>query len=62
MVVLTYSKRLGTYLKLENSSLIITAGDKTYYYNRSLQQFGETPVLKDGKTYVSEDILEVLIP
>ena len=59
--VLTYSKRLGTFLKLDNSSLIITAGDKTYHHNRSLQQFAETPVLKDGKTYVSEDILEVLI-
>lgn len=59
---LTYSKRLGTYLKLENSSLIITVGDKTYSYNRSLRQFTENPVLKNDKTYVSEDILDVLVP
>ncbi|TQR16389.1 stalk domain-containing protein [Psychrobacillus soli] len=60
--VLTYSKRLGTYLKKGNSSLLITVGDKTYSYNRSLRQFTEKPVLKNDKTYVSEDILEVLIP
>lgn len=60
--VLTYSKRFGTYLKRGNSSLIITVGDKTYSYNRSLRQFAENPVLKNDKTYVSEDILEVLLP
>ncbi|MDI2585905.1 stalk domain-containing protein [Psychrobacillus sp. NEAU-3TGS] len=60
--VLTYSKRYGTFLKLGNSSLIITVGDKTYSYNRSLRQFAENPVLKNDKTYVSEDILEVLNP
>lgn len=61
-VVLTYSKGNGTYLKLDNSSLIITIGDKTYSHNRSLRQFTENPILKNNKTYVSEDILEVLVP
>ncbi|SES30186.1 stalk domain-containing protein [Psychrobacillus sp. OK032] len=61
-VVLTYSKGNGTYLKLDNSSLIITNGVKAYSYNQSLRQFTENPVLKNNKTYVSDDILEVLIP
>ncbi|MFJ8063535.1 stalk domain-containing protein [Psychrobacillus sp. NPDC096426] len=61
-VVLTYSKGNGTYLNLGNSSLIITIGDKTYSHNRSLRQFIENPVLKNNNSYVSEDILEVLVP
>lgn len=61
-VVLTFSKGKGTYMKLGNSSLIITSENKKYSYNRSLRQFTEKPVLKNNKTYVSEDILEVLIP
>lgn len=53
-------KKKKIYLSLENSSFTITRGEKTYSYNKSLQQFKEKPVLKNKKTYVSEDILELL--
>ncbi|GGA38950.1 stalk domain-containing protein [Psychrobacillus lasiicapitis] len=61
-VVLSYTRGNGNFLMLGNSSLIITVGDKTYSYNRSLRNFTEPPVIKNNKTYVSEDILEVLVP
>ncbi|WP_144510727.1 stalk domain-containing protein [Bacillus sp. FJAT-22090] len=60
--VLSYSKNYGTFLKRGNSSLIITRDEKMYSYNRSLRQFAEKPVLHNNVTYVSEDILEVLLP
>ncbi|MFJ7827341.1 stalk domain-containing protein [Psychrobacillus sp. NPDC096623] len=43
-----------------NSSIQIIRDMKVYSYNKSLQLFLEQPVLKDKKTYVSEEILEIL--
>lgn len=60
--VLSYSKNYGTFLKRGNSTLIITRDEKMYSYNRSLRQFAEKPVLHNNVIYVSEDILEVLLP
>jgi len=43
-----------------NSSLQVFRNMKVYSYNKSLQLFLEKPVLKDQKTYVSEEILDIL--
>lgn len=43
-----------------NSSIQIIREEKTYSYNKSLRLFLKQPVLKDNKTYVSADILEIL--
>lgn len=43
-----------------NSSFNIARHTKTYSYNKSLRLFSEQPVLKDQKTYVSEEILDIL--
>lgn len=43
-----------------NSSIQIIREEKTYSYNKSLRLFLEQPVLKDNKTYVSADILDIL--
>lgn len=58
--VATISIFNSEFIRLGNSTFVITRGEKTYSYNRSIQQFIEKPVLKDGKTYVSEDILDLL--
>ena len=59
--VLSQPKINGALVTLENSSFTITRGDKKYGYNKSLRQFEVAPELKDMKTYVSEDFLELLI-
>ncbi|WP_203247042.1 stalk domain-containing protein [Sporosarcina beigongshangi] len=51
----------GAIVTLQNSSFTITRGEKMYGYNKSLRQFEVAPELKDMKTYVSEDFLELLI-
>lgn len=56
-----HPKRNIVYLKLGNSSITIKRGEEMYGYNRSLRKFKEKPVVKDNETYVSEDILEILI-
>lgn len=43
-----------------NSSFGIYRDTKAYSYNKSLQLFSEKPVLRDQKTYVSEEILDLL--
>ena len=43
-----------------NSSIEIIRNTKTYGYNKSLRLFLEHPMLKDKKTYVSEEILDIL--
>ncbi|QUG43336.1 hypothetical protein KD050_08980 [Psychrobacillus sp. INOP01] len=43
-----------------NSSIQIIRDTKSYSYNKSLRLFLEQPVLKNKKTYVSEEILEIL--
>lgn len=43
-----------------NSSIQIIRAEKTYSYNKSLRLFLEQPVLKNKKTYVSEEILDIL--
>lgn len=60
--VLSHPKRNSTYLQLGNSSFTITRGELKYGYDRSIREFKEAPVLHNKKTYVSEDILELLIP
>jgi len=59
--VLSQAKTNGALVTLENSSFTITRGEKMYGYNKSLRQFEVAPELKDKKTYVSEDFLELLI-
>lgn len=59
--VLSQPKINGAHVTLQNSSFTITRGDKKYGYNKSLRQFEVAPELKDMKTYVSEDFLELLI-
>ncbi|ALC87533.1 hypothetical protein AM499_18235 [Bacillus sp. FJAT-22090] len=56
-----HPKRNIVYLKLGNSSISIKRGEEMYGYNRSLRKFKEKPVVKGNETYVSEDILEILI-
>lgn len=51
----------GAIVTLRNSSFTITRGEKVYGYNKSLRQYKVAPELKDMKTYVSEDFLELLI-
>ncbi|WP_277584840.1 stalk domain-containing protein [Psychrobacillus antarcticus] len=43
-----------------NSSFQIFRNMKVYSYNKSLQLFSEKPIVKDKKTYVSEEILDIL--
>ncbi|MFC5602298.1 stalk domain-containing protein [Sporosarcina koreensis] len=60
--VLSQSKINGALLTKGNVSLTITRGKKIYGFNKSLQQFAVAPELIGGnKTYVSEDLLEVLL-
>ncbi|WP_262177670.1 copper amine oxidase N-terminal domain-containing protein [Saccharococcus sp. Marseille-Q5394] len=60
--VLSQSKINGALLTKGNVSFTITRGEKMYGYNKSLQQFTIAPELIGGnKTYVSEDILELLL-
>jgi hypothetical protein len=39
----------------------ITIGKKEYGYNKILRNFKEKPLSKDNKTYVSEELLEVIM-
>lgn len=59
--VLSQAKIKGAIITLENSSFTVSRGEKMYGYNKSLRQFEVAPELKDMKTYVSEDFLELLI-
>lgn len=60
--VLSQPKTNGALLTKGNVSFTITRGEKMYGYNKSLQQFTVAPELIGGnKTYVSEDILEMLL-
>ncbi|MEI4771342.1 stalk domain-containing protein [Psychrobacillus sp. FJAT-51614] len=59
--VINHPKRNSVFLKLGNSSFTIKRGEEVYSYNRSLRKFIEKPIVKANKTYVSEDILELLI-
>ncbi|MCK1997283.1 copper amine oxidase N-terminal domain-containing protein [Psychrobacillus psychrodurans] len=43
-----------------NSSIKVKRNMNIYSYNKSLRLFLERPVLKDKKTYVSEEILDIL--
>lgn len=43
-----------------NSSIQLIRDTKSYSYNKSLRLFLEQPVLKNKKTYVSEEILDIL--
>ncbi|MBU8905350.1 copper amine oxidase N-terminal domain-containing protein [Desertibacillus haloalkaliphilus] len=45
----------------QNLSIQISNGDTAYSYNRSLREFPVAPEIQDGKTYVPEDIVELLI-
>ena len=60
--VISHPKRNSMYLKLGNGSFTITRGELKYGYNRSIREFKEAPILHNKQTYVSEDILELLIP
>jgi hypothetical protein len=59
--VLSQSKINGALVTLDNSSFTIKRGDKMYGYNKSIRKFKVGPELKDMKTYVPEDFLELLI-
>lgn len=54
-------KKLGVFVSKQNSSFQIKIGQKKYGYNRSLRYFEEAPELKNGKTYVSEGFVELLL-
>ena len=57
-IVRSESKINGALLTKGNASFTISRGEKTYGFNKSLQQFSIAPELIGGnKTYVSEDIL-----
>lgn len=53
-------KLRGALITLENSSITVQRGVKRYGYNRSLGYFEIAPELKDLKTYVPEEFLELL--
>lgn len=55
----TSTKKTVTLTK-GNSSIKVIHDMKVYSYNKSLRLFSEQPVLKDKKTYVSEEILDIL--
>ncbi|MFS0691033.1 stalk domain-containing protein [Sporosarcina sp. 179-K 8C2 HS] len=60
--VLSQPKTNGALLTKGNVTFTITRGEKMYGYNKSLQQFTVAPELIGGnKTYVSEDVLEMLL-
>ena len=59
--VLSQPKVNGALVTLDNSSFTIKRGDNMYGYNKSIRKFAVAPELKGMKTYVSEDILELLI-
>ncbi len=60
--VLSQPKANGAFLTKGNLSFTITRGEKSYGFNKSLQQFTTAPELISGnKTYVSEEILEILL-
>ncbi|WP_458415026.1 stalk domain-containing protein [Schinkia sp. CFF1] len=44
----------------QNRSFTISIGKEEYGYNKSLRYFKAAPVMKDGKTYVSEEFLDLL--
>src|SRR5690606_24974123 len=47
-------------IRLENSSFLITVGEKTYGYNRSLQTFAVGTKLKGYSIFVYEDFIDML--
>lgn len=54
-------KSKGVLVRKQNSSIQIPIGQKVYAYNRSLRYFKEAAVLKNNKTYVSEELLELIL-
>jgi hypothetical protein len=54
-------KSKGALLRKQNLSIQIPIGQKQYAYNRSLRYFKEAAVLKNNKTYVSEELLELIM-
>ena len=48
-------------LRLQASSFLMTIGEKTYAYNRSLGQFEQAPLLHNHKTYVSQSFIDRLM-
>lgn len=55
------AKQNTVLLRKQVSSILLYVGKKEYGYNRSLGYFEEAPEIKDGKTYVSEELLEKLL-
>jgi hypothetical protein len=51
----------GANVRKQNLSIQLQIGKKDYGYNRSLRYFTESPIIQNNKTYVSEDILEILL-
>ncbi|MBU8880566.1 copper amine oxidase N-terminal domain-containing protein [Bacillus sp. FJAT-29790] len=54
-------KLSGALVTKQNRSFTVVRGNKEYGYNRSLRYFEEAPELKEKKTYVSIDFLEMLL-
>jgi hypothetical protein len=54
-------KAKGAFVSMQNMTIHILPGKKEYGFNRSLRYFAEKPFIQNNKTYVSEDILELLL-
>ena len=54
-------RKKTVYVTKQNVSYTITKGDKVYGYNRSIGRFEVAPFIKDKKTYVPEQFVEVLL-
>ena len=59
--VLAQAKISGALITKGNLSFTIKRGDKIYGFNRSIGKFEIAPELKDKKTYVPVDFLDLLI-
>ncbi|MER2090657.1 MAG: stalk domain-containing protein [Sporosarcina sp.] len=51
----------GAIITLQNSSFTVKRGDKMYGYNRSIGYFEVAPEMKGMKTYVPEQMLELMV-
>ncbi|KAB2334797.1 copper amine oxidase N-terminal domain-containing protein [Cytobacillus depressus] len=54
-------KQNSILLRKQTSTILLTIGKKDYGYNRSIGYFTDAPEMKNGKTYVSEELLERLL-
>lgn len=54
-------KTTGIMMRLQNRSFQVSIGKVEYGYNRSVRKFDVAPEVNNGKTYVSEDFLKMLI-